>query len=285
MRLLEVVRGTKTAQGRARHHHEARQDAQEGAGGLGRVRRLHRQPHAGELRPAEPVPARRGRQPAAGGRGAAKWGMAMGPFAMCDMAGNDIGWDIRKRRYRRAARLRLLEDRRQDLRAGPLRPEDRQGLLQVRSRATASRSRIPRSTKIIRRLPEGEQHQAPRRSPTRRSSSAASTRWSTRARTSSRKASRCAPPTSTWSTSPATASRPTAAGRCSTPTRSGLQEVLAVDRGFQKGYQGDSLEAGAAARQTRQRRKEIQWIARNMRPSSFPPRARRSARAGAARST
>ena len=27
-----------------------------------------------------------------------KWGMAMGPFTMYDMAGNDIGWDIRKRR-------------------------------------------------------------------------------------------------------------------------------------------------------------------------------------------
>jgi len=26
-----------------------------------------------------------------------KWGMAMGPFRMCDMAGNDIGWAIRKR--------------------------------------------------------------------------------------------------------------------------------------------------------------------------------------------
>ncbi len=27
------------------------------------------------------------------------WGMAMGPFTMSDLAGNDIGWDIRKRRY------------------------------------------------------------------------------------------------------------------------------------------------------------------------------------------
>jgi 3-hydroxyacyl-CoA dehydrogenase len=27
------------------------------------------------------------------------WGMAMGPFTMYDMAGNDIGWEIRKRRY------------------------------------------------------------------------------------------------------------------------------------------------------------------------------------------
>jgi 3-hydroxyacyl-CoA dehydrogenase len=30
----------------------------------------------------------------------AKFGMAMGPFTMYDMAGNDIGWDVRKRRYR-----------------------------------------------------------------------------------------------------------------------------------------------------------------------------------------
>jgi 3-hydroxyacyl-CoA dehydrogenase len=29
----------------------------------------------------------------------AKFGMAMGPFTMYDMAGNDIGWDVRKRRY------------------------------------------------------------------------------------------------------------------------------------------------------------------------------------------
>ena len=27
------------------------------------------------------------------------WGMAMGPFTMYDMAGNDIGWEVRKRRY------------------------------------------------------------------------------------------------------------------------------------------------------------------------------------------
>jgi 3-hydroxyacyl-CoA dehydrogenase len=28
-----------------------------------------------------------------------KWGLAMGPFRMSDLAGNDIGWYIRKRRY------------------------------------------------------------------------------------------------------------------------------------------------------------------------------------------
>jgi len=30
---------------------------------------------------------------------AQKWGLAMGPFAMGDLAGLDIGWEIRKRRY------------------------------------------------------------------------------------------------------------------------------------------------------------------------------------------
>lgn len=32
-------------------------------------------------------------------RAVEKWGMAMGPFRMSDLAGNDIGWAIRKRRY------------------------------------------------------------------------------------------------------------------------------------------------------------------------------------------
>jgi 3-hydroxyacyl-CoA dehydrogenase len=32
-------------------------------------------------------------------KAAEKWGMAMGPFRVGDLAGNDIGWAIRKRRY------------------------------------------------------------------------------------------------------------------------------------------------------------------------------------------
>src|SRR3989441_847479 len=34
-----------------------------------------------------------------------KWGLAMGPFAMYDMAGNDIGWEIRKRRAQERAHM------------------------------------------------------------------------------------------------------------------------------------------------------------------------------------
>ncbi len=35
-----------------------------------------------------------------------KWGMAMGPFRMGDLAGNDIGWAIRKRRYTEKPNIR-----------------------------------------------------------------------------------------------------------------------------------------------------------------------------------
>jgi 3-hydroxyacyl-CoA dehydrogenase len=41
-----------------------------------------------------------GATPAQVDRAAEDWGMAMGPFRMSDLAGNDIGWAIRKRRYR-----------------------------------------------------------------------------------------------------------------------------------------------------------------------------------------
>jgi 3-hydroxyacyl-CoA dehydrogenase len=34
------------------------------------------------------------------------WGMAMGPFRMGDLAGNDIGWAVRKRRYRERPHVR-----------------------------------------------------------------------------------------------------------------------------------------------------------------------------------
>jgi len=38
-----------------------------------------------------------------------KWGMAMGPFRMIDMAGGDIGWAIRKRRYQEQPDLKYAK--------------------------------------------------------------------------------------------------------------------------------------------------------------------------------
>ena len=55
----------------------------------------------------------------------------MGPFAMGDLAGIDVGWRSRKER---GVRNEIADCA---LRAGPLRPEDRQGLLSLRGRARA----------------------------------------------------------------------------------------------------------------------------------------------------
>ena len=60
-----------------------------------------------------------------------KFGFAMGPFRMGDLAGNDIGWAIRKRRYVEKPDMRYTQDRRPAVRAGPLRPEDRRRLVRL----------------------------------------------------------------------------------------------------------------------------------------------------------
>jgi len=99
MRLLEIVRGAKTSK-------EVLATAMKLAKTLGKVgvvsgvcdgfignRMLERYlQQAGFL-------LDEGALPQAVDRALEDWGMAMGPFAMSDMAGNDIGWHIRKRRY------------------------------------------------------------------------------------------------------------------------------------------------------------------------------------------
>ena len=62
-----------------------------------------------------------------------KFGFAMGPFRMGDLAGNDIGWAIRKRRYVEKPAPALQQDRRPAVRDGPLRPEDRRRLVRLRA--------------------------------------------------------------------------------------------------------------------------------------------------------
>ena len=61
-----------------------------------------------------------------------EFGFPMGPFAMSDMAGLDVGWRVRKGRGEKA------RDRGPPLRAGAIRPEDGLGLLQVRGDRTAT---------------------------------------------------------------------------------------------------------------------------------------------------
>ena len=145
------------------------------------------------------------------------FGMAMGPFAMRDLSGLDIGQAIRKRQ-RATLPAHLDFPTVSDKPAPPAcSAEDRCRLLPLRTRQPhpAGESR-PRAHAAASR----ERASSGRRWTRSTSSSAASSRWSTRARRFSRKASPSAPATSTSSTSTATASRPSAAGRCTTPTAS-----------------------------------------------------------------
>ena len=79
--------------------------------------------------------------------------MAMGPFRMSDLAGNDVGWRIRKRRYVEKPQVRVFAHRRPPLRAGPLRAEDRRGLVSLRGRPArrAARSRGRRDDRRVSR--------------------------------------------------------------------------------------------------------------------------------------
>ena len=147
-----------------------------------------------------------------------EYGMAMGPLAVGDLAGLDVGWRIRKE-YKHLEPPGI----RQPLVADQLCEQGRYG---QKTGAGWYKyepgSRTPIPDPLVRadhrKVGDRGRHQAPRRSRTRKSSSARCTPWSTKARTSCPKASPCGPSTSTCSTSWATAIRRSAAGRCGMPT-------------------------------------------------------------------
>ena len=90
------------------------------------------------------------------------FGYPMGPFAVGDLAGLDIGAEGRKRRAADQPELPQAADRRQAGGIGPLRPEDRRRLVSLRERRP---------------------HAASRSGSRRRSSSRSRPRWACRRRT------------------------------------------------------------------------------------------------------
>ena len=97
MRLLEIVRGKAHQQGSDRHVHATFEEAWEGRRAGGQLPRLRRQPHVSPLRARSPIPGGRRREQSRRWTGALyEFGMAMGPLAVGDLAGLDVGWRIRK---------------------------------------------------------------------------------------------------------------------------------------------------------------------------------------------
>jgi 3-hydroxyacyl-CoA dehydrogenase len=117
------------------------------------------------------------------------FGFAMGPFRMSDLAGNDISWHIRKRRYveQPTCSIRASPTR---LRARSLRMKTNAGWYDYQPGDDGAA--VSRGRRTDCETSRGDQGAAAR-STTRRSCSAACSRSSTKARASWKNASRSAP--------------------------------------------------------------------------------------------
>jgi hypothetical protein len=118
-------------QGRAGHGDGAGQEDPQDGGGLGRLRRLHRQPHDRAVRPPGRLPAGRGLHARAGGQGDREVGHGDGavPHGRPGRQRHRLGHP--QAPLCREARHALQQDRRPAVRDGPLRPEDRRRLVRL----------------------------------------------------------------------------------------------------------------------------------------------------------
>ena len=127
-----------------------------------------------------------------------KFGMAMGPFRMGDLAGNDVGWYIRKRRYQEKPNLRYSKTADLLCEMGRFGQKTGAGWYDY---VPGKRDAIP--SQVVVEMIEKHRKElgiTPRKISDDEIVTASSSRSSTKARRSSTKASRCVPPTSTWST-------------------------------------------------------------------------------------
>ena len=127
MKLLEVVRGAKTAPDVLATVMALAKPIGKVAVVSRRLPRLHRQPHAVAARRAGQHDADGGRAPEQIDKALTDFGMPMGPFQMSDLAGVDIGW------HRDPTRIESIRDA---LAAkGRWGQKTRQGLLRLRREA------------------------------------------------------------------------------------------------------------------------------------------------------
>ena len=125
-----------------------------------------------------------------------KFGFAMGPFRMGDLAGNDIGWAIRKRRYVEKPHMKYSKTADLLCEMGRYGQKTGKGWYDYEA---GKRDAIP-SQEVLDMI---EQHRkalgiTPRKISDEEIVSAWCSRWSTRARTSWKKALPASPATSTW---------------------------------------------------------------------------------------
>ena len=233
MKLLEVVRGEKTAKDVLATVMAMAKKIKKTAvvsgvcdGFIGN-RMIEQYGAAGRL------PARRGRTPQQVDKAIEKFGFAMGPFRMGDLAGNDIGWADPQAPRRREART-CATAKTADLLCehGPLRPEDRRRLVRLRGGQARRRSPTRWWSTMIEQLPQGARHHAAQDQRRRDRAALVYALVNEGAHILEERHRQRAPATSTWSTSPATASRCTAAARCCYADIVGLSNVVRAMKRF-----------------------------------------------------
>ena len=219
MKLLEVVRGKATAKDVLATVMALGKKIKKTVGRQRRLRRLHRQPHDRAVQPPGRLPAGRRLHAGAGRQGGREVRLRDGPVP-----------HGRPGRQRHRLGHPQAPLRRKARACATARPPTCCASWAATARRPApagtttwpgKRDAIPSAVVVEddRGPPRRRWASRRARSATTRSCTAWSMRWSTKARRSSKKASPARPATSTWSTSPATASRCTAAARCATPTR------------------------------------------------------------------
>jgi 3-hydroxyacyl-CoA dehydrogenase len=167
-----------------------------------------------------------------------KFGFAMGPFRMGDLAGNDIGWAIRKRRAQE--RPNMLYSRTADklCELGRFGQKTGAGWYDYQAgKRDAIPSKLVEDMIVEHRKSLGI---TPRKISDEEIVQRLVFSLVNEARTSWKRASPRAPATSTWSTSRATASPSTAAARCCTRTRSACSTWSQAMKRFQQNPRDDA---------------------------------------------
>ena len=285
MKLLEVVRGEKTGQGRAGHRDGAGQEDQEDRRRLRRCdgfignRMIEQYCAPGRL------PAGGGRHAAAGGQGDREVRLRDGPVPhgrpgrQRHRLGHPQAPLRREARDRATARpptccARWAASARRPAPAGT-----------TTSPASATRFPIPVVDELIDEAPQGARHHAAQDQRRRDRRSAASTRWSTKARRSSRRASRSAPRDIDMVYLTGYGFPLHRGGPMLYADTVGLYNVVQRDEALRRRTRTTTplLEAGAAARQARRRRQDLQLSARSTRRLDHDRRRHRLHRPHAAR--
>jgi len=192
--LLEVVRG-KTPARTCLPPRSSSARPEKGARRLRRLRRLHRQPHAREVVQQSLFLLERGRDAGPGRRRAAKVGLAMGRFAMYDMAGTT--WLGNQEAARKERPDMVYSKCRPHLRAGPFGQKTGKGFYRYEA-GDRKPLPIPKWRRSCRITGRRSRRAAP--AFRRRDHRAMHVRARQRRRVHPRGASRLRVPTSTWCT-------------------------------------------------------------------------------------